>query len=92
MDIVRKHVVKLLDIHCGSKVILSLVCDMVKVDVKSGVETVSTLCFYSARAMVILPSIDLQDLYNQSELRILENFSTYLKLGSGWQLLKVLKI
>ena len=65
----RKQVVKLLDKHRQSKVKLGLICDMVKVNTKTGEDTVHTPRLYNNKTTTVLKATDLNELYDRRDHR-----------------------
>ena len=90
LNSIKGSVITFLDQHRQSKVSISLVCEMVKVDTATGniVDTDDTATFRSYLESVF-ESTDLEEIYQKMSGKILESFATYLKNGSGCVLKRV---
>ena len=65
---------------------------MVKINPKTGDETVDTRRFYNNETVPVLPATDLNELYDRAISQINKKFVKFVKKGSGWKVLKVLRL
>ena len=63
---------------------LGLICDMVRVNPKTGEEHTDTRTFYNNEATVVLPETDLNELYDHMTSDITESLSRRAPIANYW--------
>ena len=91
LNSVKGDVVNLFDKNRQTKVNLVLLCEMERVDIKSG-EVTNTVAPFVSKTEVVLEGTDVGELFNEASRKIVESIAQFQMRGSNWRLRSVSRL
>ena len=88
---VKSEVVNLISKNRQTKINLVLLCEMERVDIKSG-EVINIAAPFLSKTEVVLDGTDVGELYNTASDKILESVAKFQMMGSNWRLRAVSRL